>query len=447
MVSGRDPLGSFYVEAGRAYRSIRKEAWALFQATQPLQEKLAQNGLWLSLLPLPPQEEDAAYHCEVPLLPLILYPYEWPFSLWKEAALTTLVIQREALLQGFWLRDATPFNLTLYQGRMRHLDQLSLEPYPEGRPWPAYIEFVRGFLAPLLLMSYKDRRLGKLIQLYPEGLPLDLTWKLLPLKGKWSGLALIHLLPHKLKPSAKSPKGDIHIDRKKLIKLIDSMSFGIEKLKPLYASSAWEGYGDVACPYPPEARIKKESIVQTWIERLQIQWGLDIGAHEGGYTRLLASKSQEGVVALENDPLAIDRLWDTLGPLHKHLYPIWADFSEPSPALGWGQNIPSLIERLTERFDTVLALAIIHHLRYRNLIPYAAQLKLMAQLLKPQGYLIVEFIPIEDPQIRYLHSMPDIFPDHKQEAFENQLEKHFEVAGKEVLEPMKRVLYLLKRVK
>lgn len=156
MISGRDPLGGFYLTGGKAYRFIEKEAWSSFEASLPLQEKLAERGLWLPLRLPPAKEDESSYHCEVPLLPLVLYSYEWPFPLWKEAALTKLTIQQEALREGFWLRDATPFNLTLYDGRMCHFDQLSLEPYPEGSPWPAYVEFIRTFLAPLLLMSYRD---------------------------------------------------------------------------------------------------------------------------------------------------------------------------------------------------------------------------------------------------------------------------------------------------
>jgi hypothetical protein len=442
LISGRDPLGGFYLSGGKAYRFIKREAWPSFEASLPLQEKLAERGLWLPLRLPPAKEDESSYHCEVPLLPLVLYPYEWPFPLWKEAALTTLTIQQEALREGFWLRDATPFNLTLYHGRMCHFDQLSLEPYPEESPWPAYVEFIRTFLAPLLLMSYKDRRLGKLIQLYPEGLALDLVWELLPMRGRWSGLGLLHLYPHKLRRLSTTSGGRGGISMKKLLTLTESLYLGVESLKPRYASSPWEGYAGASCPYPPEARQKKESVVRTWIERIPMRWGLDVGAHEGGYTRFLALRAQEGVVALENDPLAIDRLWEVLSSEYKHLYPIWADISQPSPALGWGQGIPSLMERLEGRFDVVLALAITHHLRYRNLIPYARQIELLARFLRPQGRLVVEFIPAGDPQIKYLHSRPELFPDHTQGAFEGVLERDFVVEERVVLEPMGRVLYL-----
>jgi tetratricopeptide (TPR) repeat protein len=236
LISGRDPLGGFYLSGGKAYRFIKREAWPSFEASLPLQEKLAERGLWLPLCLPPAKEDESSYHCEVPLLPLVLYPYEWPFPLWKEAALTTLTIQQEALREGFWLRDATPFNLTLYYGRMCHFDQLSLEPYPEGSPWPAYVEFIRTFLAPLLLMRYKDRRLGKLIQLYPEGLLLDLVWELLPMRGRWSGLGLLHLSPHKLPCLSASLGGRGGLSMKKLLTLGECQA-NIDKLLSLPESA------------------------------------------------------------------------------------------------------------------------------------------------------------------------------------------------------------------
>jgi hypothetical protein len=51
-------------------------------------------------------------------------------------------------------------------------------------------------------------------------------------------------------------------------------------------------------------------------------------------------------------------------------------------------------------------------------------------------------IPAGDPQIKYLHSRPELFPDHTQEAFEGVLERDFVVEERVVLEPMGRVLYL-----
>lgn len=92
-----------------------------------------------------------------------------------------------------------------------------------------------------------------------------------------------------------------------------------------------------------------------------------------------------------------------------------------------------------------MALALTHHLRYRDFISYADQIKTYADLLSPHGYLIIEFIPHTDPQIPYLHTTPTLLPDHTEAAFENELSKLFEILEKVLLSPTERKLYLAKK--
>ncbi|MBC7422272.1 MAG: hypothetical protein H7334_02335 [Ferruginibacter sp.] len=44
-------------------------------------------------------------------IPVIVYPYEWSFAMWQDAALLTLNIAKEAIEKGMSLKDATPFNI------------------------------------------------------------------------------------------------------------------------------------------------------------------------------------------------------------------------------------------------------------------------------------------------------------------------------------------------
>ncbi len=445
MSTARDPRGGITQIGDKLYRYVARKYCSSFEATIPLQEQLAQQGHWLPTR-LPPAFEDERFrYYEVPVLPLLIYPHEWSWRTWQRAALTTLHIQKEALKAGYWLRDATPFNLTLHEGRIVHFDQLSLESYPEDRPWPAYIEFIKGFLGPLLLMAGHDRRWGNLIRLYPQGLPLDLVYRTLPFRKRLSALVLLHLWPHLRIRGRGGRHQKAALPRRRLFALIESLEIGIDSLWPRYAPSIWEGYATRACPYPAEARQKKETIVSQWLQRHTFAWGLDIGAHTGFYTAKLAASTTKGIVALESDPAALDQLHEVLGPRYPHLYPIWASFSAPSPAIGWKERIPSLMSRLQNRFDVVLALAIIHHLRYRELISYADQVQTYADLLVPQGHLIIEFVPHTDPQIAYLHSTPTIFPDHTQTAFEEELNKYFHLLERADLTPTERTLYLVQK--
>ncbi len=113
-------------------------------------------------------------------VPFISYPYEWAFSQLREAALLTLEVQRRALAVGMWLRDASAYNVQFDGGRPVLIDSLSFEVADVTRPWPAYRQFCKHFLAPLALMAHRDLRCGLMLRDFIDGLPLDLAAGLLP---------------------------------------------------------------------------------------------------------------------------------------------------------------------------------------------------------------------------------------------------------------------------
>ena len=129
------------------------------------------------------------------IIPFISYAYEWSFSQLQDAALATLAIEKKALEHGMSLKDASAYNIQFRGSRPVLIDTLSFERYREGEPWVAYRQFCQHFLAPLALMSHTDVRLGQLLRVYIDGVPLDLASRLLPGKTKLSlGLAThIHL--------------------------------------------------------------------------------------------------------------------------------------------------------------------------------------------------------------------------------------------------------------
>jgi len=61
-------------------------------------------------------------------------------------------------------------------------------------------------------------------------------------------------------------------------------------------------------------------------------------------------------------------------------------------------------------------------------------------------YLIVEFIPKEDSQVkRLLATRVDIFPDYHVEGFEKAFAGQFKILRKEAIKDSSRVLYLLEK--
>ncbi|GIV25419.1 MAG: hypothetical protein KatS3mg026_1111 [Bacteroidia bacterium] len=442
-LEGRDPWGSVLQVEGKWYRYFTPEGERFYRESLPLQTRLAEQGLWLWA------GEPAGGRVELPPLACLTYPWEWDWLGWQEAALSTLRIQKEALKAGWILRDATSLNLTRHEGHMVWFDQLSLAPYQAGEPWKAYPEFVATFLAPLLLMAWRDRRLGKELLLYPQGLPLDLVYTLLPSLRKWHPTALIHLRLTRQAPSTgarpnKKESSHPTLSPQRLFALIESLEVDIQGLSPQYARSPWEGYQDVACPYSERARAYKQQTVATWLERLAPRRGMDLGAHVGTYTQLLLRVAKEKVLALEQDAQAIDQLASSLADAR--LYPIWADIAHPSPPVQiGGRTLPGLLERLESSVEVVLALALVHHLRLRSFLSFSVQAHRFAHFLEPGGYLLVEYVPPTDPMVRQLHSSPESFPDYSEEGFLAAMGTYFSLEAVEHLPESERSLYLFRK--
>ncbi|MCJ7513764.1 MAG: hypothetical protein MUO23_12440, partial [Anaerolineales bacterium] len=196
--SFRDPSGYLFERNGKLFRQVNRSYQADF-------DRLIASGLYAELTgvgliiphiesPAAPDEPGLAYRVIEPEpVPFISYPYEWSFGQLQTAALTTLSIQKRALSKGMSLKDSSAYNIQFHHGRPVLIDTLSFETYREGEPWDAYRQFCQHFLAPLALMAHTDIRLGQLLRVYIDGIPLDLASRLLPRKTRFSFSLLTHL--------------------------------------------------------------------------------------------------------------------------------------------------------------------------------------------------------------------------------------------------------------
>lgn len=183
--SFRDPAGFVYFSRGELFRQVN-QGWKenyLFLKESGLYSRLVEKGLLIAHEEVKGEErndENAFKILKPALIPFISYPYEWCFSQLKDAALTTLEIQKLAMEYGMSLTDASAYNIQFWQGKPILIDTLSFERYKEGKPWVAYRQFCQFFLAPLALMSYRNVLLSKLLLDFIDGIPLDLASELLP---------------------------------------------------------------------------------------------------------------------------------------------------------------------------------------------------------------------------------------------------------------------------
>ena len=196
--SFRDPSGFLFHHEGTLYRQVNRSYEADYNLLRDsgLYDLLTEKGLLIphreASLDLA-RSGEAVRILEPELVPFISYPYEWCFGQLKDAALTTLRIQRRALEHGMALKDSSAYNIQFYNGRPLLIDTLSFEKYREGMPWIAYRQFCQHFLAPLALMCLKDVRLNQLLRIYIDGIPLDLASRILPLKSRFKLPLLTHI--------------------------------------------------------------------------------------------------------------------------------------------------------------------------------------------------------------------------------------------------------------
>ncbi|MDP2720721.1 MAG: SAM-dependent methyltransferase [bacterium] len=450
--SFRDPSGFLFTSNGQLYRQINtqyKENYE-FLARSGLLKKLQEENLLINHKEAGSklaQTSDAYKVIKPEKIPFISYPYEWCFSMLKDAALLTLEIQKTALGHGLSLRDASAYNIQFLRGKPIHIDTLSFEKFQE-KPWVAYKQFCQHFLAPLALMTYTDVSLNKLSQLFIDGIPLDLASKLLPTRTRFKPSLLIHIHLHAASQRKYADRGLAKqpvakkFNKRSFLGLIDSLEGAIKGLKWEPKGTQWSGYYEGNLNYLPASLRHKANLVEEFLESTKPRTVWDLGANTGLFSRIAADK---GIftVSSDIDPAAVEINYKTtVEKNEKNILPILIDLTNPSPAIGWeNKERDSFLSR--GPVDTALALALVHHLAISNNLPLAYLAEFFSLICKS---LIIEFIPKEDSQVqKLLASREDIFPNYSQNAFEKEFSALFSIKRSEKVKGSKRTLYLMSK--
>jgi len=428
--SFRDPSGYVYEEGGVIYRRVSDSYRSIlgYLNSSGLGPRLISEG---KLLPYEWQGDTI-----VPKrVPFISYPYEWSFSMLKDASLLTLGIQRTCLEYNMTLKDASAYNIQFVKGKPVLIDHLSFYPYEEGKPWVAYRQFCQHFLAPLALTAYKEENHIRRLQLDIDGLKLGYASHLLPF-WSWLNLGLLmHLKLNGVDGRAVAPRPWMKISKFKLKALVNSLESTIRRLKwkPLYG---WKDY-EKECNYDEESIRRKASVVGEYLRRIDSKVVADLGANTGYFSRVALDAGCR-VIAIDSDPACVELYYKSCGGLD--CLPLVVDLTNPSPPIGWeGTERDSFISRLS--VDTVMALALVHHLAIGNNLPLSRVSSFLAGLC---NYLVIEFVPKEDSQIqKMLRFREDIFPDYTKEGFEEAFGEDFSILDCRRVEGTIRDIYLM----
>ena len=376
-------------------------------------------------------------------LPFISYPYEWSFDMWKDAAIVTLKVLQISLAKTMVLKDATPFNIQFNNGRPVFIDTLSFEIYKEGKPWIAYRQFCECFLSPLILMHYGHRDMAKFFIAYPDGIPLEITKSLLPLKSKFNLHVYLHIwMQSKVSTITKNnPESDKDFSFKKLQILIKGLLDFVSSLSSKKDKSTWDDYYTDKI-IQNKYLLHKKNIVADFCELISFKKVIDLGANDGFFSLLLKEKAHN-IIAVDFDSNCVNELYKKIRKENVlNIVPIVATLNSPSPAIGWANaERTSLTTRLDA--DLVLALALVHHLAISKNVPLP---KIADWFSKMGTYLIIEFVPKSDVKVKQLLlHRTDIFYDYNIENFINAFGVSYNIIKEQNVGDTERILFLMKR--
>lgn len=375
----------------------------------------------------------------------ITYPYEWCFSQLQDAALLTLRIQQMAMKYKMSLKDASAYNIQFHHGKPIFIDTLSFEKSKLDTPWVAYRQFCQHFLAPLAVAHYLGQKLNPLLKTFIDGIPLDLTSRMLPLHS-WLRLSLaLHIHLHsKLQREIKSKKepGKIHINS--LYGILDNLQRSVTSLRPRKNKNVWANYYSSTHNYTDDAVVSKENLVKEFLEISKPNTLWDVGSNTGRFSRI-AAKHANTVLSMDYDPDCVEiNYLQTKAEGTANLLPLVFDLTNPSPGIGWHNQERSPLESRSQP-DLIMALAFIHHLTISGNLPFHYVAEYFSTMTKE--WLIIEFIPKQDAQVqKLLQSRKDIFGEYTYESFKKEFGKHFTIHQTKPISESGRIFLLMKKI-
>ncbi|MGZ8647186.1 MAG: methyltransferase [Solirubrobacteraceae bacterium] len=453
--SFRDPDSRIFLRDGVVYRALSRSGWADWEAlaATPLLDELVSSGRLIATEQADVDDlpelagEPAAGALRHERVPFVSYPYEWPFSMLKDAALLQLEVGRRALEHDLTLKDASAYNVQWRGAKPVFIDVGSFERLRPGEPWAGYRQCCMLYLYPLMLQAYKGLPYHALLRGSLDGIGPRDARAVMSARDRLRRGVLTHVLLHARLEARYADAGGREVKRELKRagfgkELLDANQRRLEKLVRRLefraGRTAWTEYGSTNTYTDEDADRKAEFVRQAAARRSgALVW--DVGCNDGTYSRVAAEHAAQ-VVAFDADHATVDALYRTLREEGRtDILPLVMSVTDPSPDLGWrGRERDSLERRGTP--DLALCLAVIHHVVITGNVPVAEFLSWLRSL---DCGLVIEFPERDDPMVQRLLSgkAETANPDYDRETFERELGERFEVDRSERLASGTRTLY------
>lgn len=380
-------------------------------------------------------------------VPLISYPYEWTFSMLKDAALLQLELLAEGFDEGWILKDSTPYNVQFVGSQPVFIDVPSFVPRSAGEPWGGYRQFCMLYLYPLLLQAHLGIPFQPVLRSNLDGLtPVETARYFRGWRRLKSGVLSHIMFPaamerwvesrEKNRAPAKHRSGGRQSDVS-IRSLIGSIQRLVSTLNVPIKHTAWSEYA-TSHSYDTQDVTEKREFVRAAAERAQPKIAWDIGCNTGDYAEICAAYARH-VIAVDADHDAVESLYRRLRERSaNNILPLVMNLANISPSQGWsGRERLSFDER--NRPELVVALALIHHMCLSANVPIALFLEWLSSL---GGHLVIEFVDREDEMVKkLLTNKTEQYADYNKATFLRELESRYQIVARKSLKNGQREVF------
>ena len=340
----------------------------------------------------------------------ILYPYEWSFSMIKDAAISVLKVNQIAIKYGYQTKDCHPFNILFDDLTPKYVDLGSFVKINKNMSgWMAYKQFLESFYFPLKIWSKGNSFIARsMIANASEHLPLSeymlyksslakrlnysvikrisdlyLNYKylsmysskeIMELRPDIIGSVISRLREHKLLPF-------VSVNFSGLIKKVENIN---KKEGP----STWGKYHHEFHDDDGEIRStpRFDRIIEI-VDAYHIGTAVELGGNQGVLSKLLKMKTKiERMICIDYDENAIDTLYLSAKDQKVTITPALLNCIFPITFI----NCKDPWERT--RSDVVIALALAHHLLLGRGLGIDFILETIAKY--SHKYVLIEFMPL-----------------------------------------------------
>ena len=383
-------------------------------------------------------------------VPFVTYPYEWTFTMLKDAALLQLRLIEKSLENGWTLKDATPYNIQWIGSRAVFIDVPSFQPWEKGEPWLGYRQFCSMFLTPLLLRAHLGIDHLPLLRSYIDGIPPMEAAKYFTGMKRFKKGVLSHIIfPAKVESSiAKRERDDAPAQQRTsrgqsiamVLGLVQSLTRLVKKLSVEIQHTDWSHYDKTHSYHEVDFDLKKAFVLKH-ASSTQRKYIWDIGCNTGTFSRI-CSEYCSHVISVDGDHNAVEQLYlaEKENPA-SNIQPLVMNLGNISPGQGWAGSERQAFDH-RKKPDLILCLALIHHLRLSANIPNVLFLKWLRSL---EAEVILEFVNRKDEMvIKLLTNKKEQYEDYNLDQFVADAEQFFTIEDRAALKDGKREIFYFK---